>query len=677
MFIKIASLNVLNNLDKSLVQAKKIEYKDQKFGQLTLLIESSETGSGARKVVAKIEDLLLNNYYKNDKMLLSEQINSLKIEAFFEASLVKTNRDLIDYINIEKIEINLKNINLTVCLVYEGEIFLSNLGGNKSFLLRKVRGELEMSDINPEDEPEEDDNQGSKIFSSIINGEIPSNSYIIITTLSLAQYLLNKKMVEILERLNLESAKEHIRSTLKKINNHSNFAGVIIKNSSNKERDDNLLNIRNISQSKKETQKILEKTGNIDKKRIRKNILSFLNKINIFEHLNRNIEKRRKESIKPKPSPVIEMVTNSSKNTSKTKKVAIIIVALCVILAIKLMVQKNNESKEVEIERIIVTEQELKSKQGQIDTLLLYNNKDEAITKIQELREEIQSLSQKERDAMNELPEIEKELKRQENSISKMIEIENPKELTHLNLLKENVDSSSLSILNGFLYISDKNGSIYSIDIKEGINTILENSDKIKSSKIISKEKGDIIYLLTSSHLITINKNKEVKYKEANIDIDSALDFDLYMDRLYVANSDQVYRYNRGDKYENPEGWLKNTISEGIVSINTSSDIEIIFNNGVVSQYRTGESLNNDISLGYTDPKLEKINTVKVVSNYLYILDKSNKRIIKFDKLTGDLLSQYYLPNLNDIKDFTIDEENNTLYILNENKIYKEEMLMS
>lgn len=671
MFIKTSTLNIQSNLDKSLVQAKKLETKEQRFGQLTLLIESIDVSPNYQKIIKKIEELLVRNYYGNDKMLLSEEMNSLKIEAFFESSLVKTSKELIDYIDKEEISIDFKKINLTVCLVYEGEIFLSNSGDNKSFLLRKVKKELELSDINPEDE-EEDEEKESKIFSSIINGEIPTNSYIIIINPTLSEYLQNKEMLEILDRLSLESAKEHIRSTLKKINSHLNFAGIIIKNSRNKERIDNQVELSDISRSEKETQKILEKTGNIDKKKLKKKINSFLSRVNIFSHIYAAIKRKRKENIDPRPKPVIEVSSKKNK-----KKIIIIILILIAILAISILIQsKREENKENEIIINNIGE-EIKTKQNEIETLLIYKE-EEAISKIQEVRRDLDALSEEDKESIEGIEEIEEKLRNQENRIRKMTEINNPKELTDLKILSESVDTSSLSLTDDYIYVSDKEGKIYSINLSQGISSILESSDNIKSEKILSKTKDGLVYLLTSSHLITINENNEINYKETDTNIEEVVDFDLYLDRLYTANTNkQIYRYDRGDKFENPTEWLKEGVDNDIVRISTDYDIEILFNNGSLSKYEVGEKKGNDlVSLKNIDPELKTIDKALINSNNIYLLDKENKRIVIFDKSTGELLSQYSFPNINDIRDFSIDTEDGKIYILSESKLYEEDIII-
>jgi len=61
----------------------------------------------------------------------------------------------------------------------------------------------------------------------------------------------------------------------------------------------------------------------------------------------------------------------------------------------------------------------------------------------------------------------------------------------------------------------------------------------------------------------------------------------------------------------------------------------------------------------YVSPDLE----------YIYILEPANKRLAIFDK-TGKFLSQYQFVNLDDLKDFTIDEKTKKIYLLNGTKVY-------
>jgi hypothetical protein len=59
-----------------------------------------------------------------------------------------------------------------------------------------------------------------------------------------------------------------------------------------------------------------------------------------------------------------------------------------------------------------------------------------------------------------------------------------------------------------------------------------------------------------------------------------------------------------------------------------------------------------------------------VVASNLYILEPSKKRLIIMNKL-GALINQIYFPSAGNVTDFTVDEAGRSIYLLDDNKLYK------
>ncbi|PKM91400.1 hypothetical protein CVU82_02270 [Candidatus Falkowbacteria bacterium HGW-Falkowbacteria-1] len=691
MFTKISSININNNPGKSLVQAKKIENAESKFGHLLVLLEINEPDQYGHKINETIIESLKRNYYSNDKMTLSEGLSSLKIEAFFESALVKTGKDLLDHIDKEKINFDLGKINVSVALIYEGEIYLSNSGHNKAFLLRKIKNEYEISDINPDDGYEEESEyKTGKIFSSIINGEIPNNSYIIMSNPSLSEYILRKDLIEIIDKLNIEGAKEQIKNTLKEINTYSNFSGLLIKNCLLEEKMKNNSLMENkpefrpennyLYQSENKTEKLLTNTGSIDKKRLSDSFGKILNKINIFRifvTLFRKIAKNKKNHEKAKVLP--EMIIDSDAKKNKSKKIlAILVVALLLFLAGSFYFKKNKEQKVVEEENISYIEESINKKQSQIDSFLLYGDEIKSMETINELKTELDSLSDKEKSKINNLSEIEKKLEDQVNQIRKMVKIEEPKELSNLSVLNNEAYSSSMSVSNNIIYVADaKNGAIYSVNTSNGLSSELSKSELIKSEKILSnKDQAGNSYFLNDKYFIDINLDGKINYTKLNAeDFSNVSSFDTYNNKPYLLNKEkkQIFKYSKsGDEYIAPTAWIKDDNAKDPISIAIDYDIYILDNNGSLFKYLSGNK--ESFELDMVDPAINNPKFVRLSEKYIYIIESN--RIIVFYKDNGAFINQYSSDKFDNLKDIAIDETNKKIYILNNNLVYEIDMIL-
>ncbi len=687
MPIKTSLVNILNNPNKSFIQASIIEpnkNQTEKAGTLFILTEINQPNKIAEKIIFIISQLLEKNYYLNEKIFLAEQLNSLKIEAIFESALVKSNRELLEFIDQQKISFNFKTLNIIVGLIYEEQIHFSSMGQNKSFLINKNDDNWQISDINPSDEEHEiEDLAAGKIFSSIISGELPENSYIIFSNPSLSQYLLGDEFVKIIGELKLEGATEQIKNYLKKINNYSNFCGLLIKNSfsslSNnniKYYDSDLINTEN------KTEKLLTTPGSINTKKTIKKISLFLNKINIFKGLPKTIRKLFKKA-NTKKEKSIEITEHSSSNKRRINKKNLLIIAgiLLLILVANIVFQKKEKSEVLIEENASNFSELIEQKQNQIDSALLYNNEARAKEIIEELQEIINSLSDKEKNKIKNYSEIEEKISEQISKIQKMIKLSNPREITNFSNLSQEADTMAMEYRNesGKIYAVDgKNNHIYLLNLEGNVSSILSKNDSISGDYAISANFQDNSYFIVGDQVITINGQDQISFNKINLeDKESISSFDVYNSRPYIVNKkqNQIIRYNRsGDTFSSPTNWLKDNSNINIQSIAIDYSIYILTQEGEVKKYLEGSPEN--FSTDKITPPLEKADYLKIGDKYIFVVDKSSQRIVVFYKENGLFINQYYSDKFDNIKDMAIDEKNNKIYILNNNSVYEVDIIL-
>jgi len=119
----------------------------------------------------------------------------------------------------------------------------------------------------------------------------------------------------------------------------------------------------------------------------------------------------------------------------------------------------------------------------------------------------------------------------------------------------------------------------------------------------------------------------------------------------------------------------KPTVSVSNPAINEAVDITIdtsiyVLTPTGISKFTAGSPASFNLSpLAVPFSGQGKIYTQKDFQN-LYVLDSGNKRILVFDK-QGTLLNTLTSDSFTDLKDFSVDEKNKVIYVLNDGSLLK------
>jgi hypothetical protein len=191
MYNKIASIILNsgknNNYAGEVFVSQPDSNKERLAGKIFVLAEIEGKKSETQKIINFLVNIFEYNYYGDEKILLRDKIEGLKIEDIFETVLAKVNQGLLDFLQVEHLRLNPETTNLTVGVIHEDKLYFSNYGKNKAFLIFRRKGDYEVINIESNttegeaiivDEPEDDENpMRGKVFSAVINGEIPAHSY--------------------------------------------------------------------------------------------------------------------------------------------------------------------------------------------------------------------------------------------------------------------------------------------------------------------------------------------------------------------------------------------------------------------------------------------------------------------------------------------------------------------
>lgn len=287
------------------------EHKEKLIGKLFVLLEIDSAKSQNLKLASFLTHNINQNYYQNEQIYVLEKVKTIGVEDIFESALSKTNKDLIEFLNQEKIKVSPYAINLTVGVVCGNKLLFSTIGKNKTLLIYPTgKQKYKVTDIGGGAKPEQTANL-LKLFPEIIDGEMPKKSYFFVANETLTEYLSEKQMIDIISKLPPLSAVGQIENMLGKLNLNTLFAGIILQNTSTpptkeeKEGENPSSSRVDVDRTQKKTEKILKPAGILHFRSVKEYFYRVSGKFHI---LNRLPGKKNKD------------ITNGDKNAEPSKQ---------------------------------------------------------------------------------------------------------------------------------------------------------------------------------------------------------------------------------------------------------------------------------------------------------------------------------------------------------------------
>jgi len=97
----------------------------------------------------------------------------------------------------------------------------------------------------------------------------------------------------------------------------------------------------------------------------------------------------------------------------------------------------------------------------------------------------------------------------------------------------------------------------------------------------------------------------------------------------------------------------------------------VAYQDGLIEKYLKGYK--NNFYLDIVDPLLENIDKIWTEEDIeeMFVMDSKENRILIFNKDSSALIEQITSPVFDNLKDFTVDYNNEIIYVLNGDILYK------
>ena len=241
-----------------------------------------------------------------------------------------------------------------------------------------------------------------------------------------------------------------------------------------------------------------------------------------------------------------------------------------------------------------------------------------------------------------------------------------------LSLLSSGFSGNELSYSLGKLFVLDKNSrKVVSILLDTKKTQVVAGPDSVGESETIASYE-DNVYLLESDGIYLVGNKKEKKIEK---DWGGNPLIQAYAGNIYLLEKPQnmIWRYvGSDDSFSEKDEWIAPGIETDfslVKEMSIDGSIWILTSSGKILKFTLGSPQNFNFSGEY--PKLSFLDdfyTNEDLDN-IYILDKTQKRIVVFDK-SANYISQYYSDAISEAKDFTVSEEEGKILLLTGDKIY-------
>jgi len=356
----------------------------------------------------------------------------------------------------------------------------------------------------------------------------------------------------------------------------------------------------------------------------------------------------------------------------------IALIVFAVILAgsiIYIKIKENREAKQIQYTNLV---QNIEEKTHEAEAHILYGEEDKALSILQEARRLADTLPQKEEEDQNQARTLYDTI---DGLLIKLRKITMVDTEMLADLTQTNPQAHALYLA----YLDDKiiafgpdDDFLYSVDpITKQLDTISHDTIKHIGRADVPKENDKIVFIKDTNSIVEYNKEtRALSVKDISYDADnpSITDLAIYNQRIYTLSKDrdQIYKHNPTQTgYDRGTPWISSKTNSlaSAVALAVDGDIYVLNADGTIFKFYA--STEQTFSITGLDPVLQNPINIWTYADTdsIYIAEPTNKRVVIIDK-DGNFVSQYTNDAWNNISDMVVSEEDKSIFVLSDNKIY-------
>jgi len=674
------------------------ELSQKPLGKLLIVAEIASPSEDNQEVGETLIDSVKTEYYKDSSRDILES---------FEAALQKANETLADLTEAGKTNW-LGKLHMIIGILNNDTLHLAQAGNAEAYL---ARGEQIVKISEGLTETSDKKTQPLKTFENIASGNIEEGDRVILSTPELFYHISLEELRREVSDKSPEEAVSGLAQKLKGEEGIGNLAALIAETTTEDKLSGEPLPkaaaalkkepvIEDVKEVKADAKSFAQKTKDIFK--TAKEKLSKDKKLEVPPKETPEAPEEIKAPIVPKPSTskepqkpnkfaiglkkfsrkvsaIAAKINQSSLNKNRFLLGAILVLILVLFISGGILIwQKNKDStKNLYHDKLI----EAQEKQKAAEDALIYDNEIRA----RQLLVEASGLIDEVLDSKhynNEANDLKGKIQIALDKINHITRIENPKAITDFSTLPSTETLGTLIALDKYLYtFNPGSAGVFGTPLeKPKAETMAEPSISVGKLKCgaVMKDQGILVFYNEVGGIYEFDPDTgklEKKELEEGTSLARAEAIATYFSNIYLLDPSQnqitkhsrtITGYGRGENYLTDE-----TVSlDGAVSIAIDGYVYVLKNDGEIIKLLKGKPTTFEVS-NLPDPlKDPTLIFIDPDTDYLYVLDKGNGRIVVLDD-KGGFAAQYVGEELKEATGIYADEQGKKGYFLSGQRIYQ------
>lgn len=360
-----------------------------------------------------------------------------------------------------------------------------------------------------------------------------------------------------------------------------------------------------------------------------------------------------------------------------------LLLSLTVILAIifigSISVYKVRENLQAKRQAYQNQIQAVLDKKTAADAALVYGDETRALTLLQEAKGVTANLPAENKTQKEKVIELNNEINTTLMKLQKLYTVD-PEMLTDIATINPEAKTQRLALLGDSLFAygpDDNHYYKYDLNGKTAESKDYGNNLRLRSAST-PKEQDAIIFIAGDNTVAVYSKAttlltpKDIFFPVDNVKL---ADLFVYNQKIYVLDpiNNQIFKHSATQTgFDKGAVWVKDSGIDltDAVSLAIDGDMFILKQNGEIIKLTAGKKA--DFAISGLDPKLDKPSVIWTYNNLvnIYILEPTNRRIVILDKI-GKLIGQYTAVEWQNPSGMIVDEMKKTVYVLDNNKIYR------
>jgi len=250
--------------------------------------------------------------------------------------------------------------------------------------------------------------------------------------------------------------------------------------------------------------------------------------------------------------------------------------------------------------------------------------------------------------------------------------------MADLSTKRENVSALGLVKLKDKLYAYEYN-ALYPILLdKVGDPLTIDDNEKVVSATNYD-DKDSILFLTESGKLKEFKDDSMSFLSTTDESFKKGTNLQAYSNKIFVLDpqGNQIWRYTRRrDTFDAAQPYATGADLKNAVDLAIDGNIYVLGIDGYISKLFQG----NKEDFPIKKAPVKEVSSAKAIyseadMSQIYVLEATESRILVYlkDDRTGGAVytAQYIFDDLKDIKDFYVDKNTNTMYVLTEKAVYR------